>query len=110
MNEFVFEDSPWILTLDKLRRGGSFSAVQFLALMEGEDEAAVEEALLDLEERGIQLDISDLPKQSFSGELAVRLRREAQLVKENMLPEAMPPAVWLQIQSNSLHHYPVPGK
>ena len=89
MNEFVFEDSPWILTLDKLRRGGSFSAVQFLALMEGEDEAAVEEALLDLEERGIQLDISDLPKSALLGEAAVRLRREEQLAKAGMLPAAL---------------------
>ena len=89
MNEFVFEDSPWTLTLDKLRRGSSFSAVQFLTLMEGEDEASVEEALLDLEERRIQLDISDLPKAGLTGEAAVRLRREEQLVKAGTLLAAL---------------------
>ena len=85
MNEFVFEESPWELALNTLRRGGSISALRFLTLLEEETEAAVEEALLDLEERRICLDISDLPKGAGAGEAALRLRREEQLVKSGSL-------------------------
>ena len=84
MSEFVFEESLWELTLSKLRQGGSLSAVRFLPLMEGEEESAVEDALLDLEQRKITLDISDLPKAAGTGEAAVRLRREEQLAKNGM--------------------------
>ena len=89
MSEFVFEESLWELTLSKLRSGGSFSAVRFLALMEGEDESSVEDALMDLEQRKITLDISDLPKAAGTGEAAVRLRREVQLAKSGMLISAL---------------------
>lgn len=87
--DFDFGDSPWQLTLDTLRSGGSFSAARFLALLEGEEEDAVLEALHDLEERRIALDISDLPKAAAAGEAAVRLRREEQLVKQGTLLTAL---------------------
>ena len=77
MNDFVFEESLWELTLSKLSRGGSISSVRFLTVMEGEDEAAVEDALLDLEQMGVALDISDLPKAQGTGEAAIRLRRRS---------------------------------
>ena len=79
--DFTFEETPWELTLDQLRRGDRLSAARFLTLMEGEDESAVEDALLDLEMGGVMLDISDLPKATGTGEAAVRLRREEQLAK-----------------------------
>ena len=74
--DFTFEESPWELTLDNLRRGDKLSAARFLTLMEGEDETAVEDALLDLEMGGVMLDISDLPKAAGTGEAALRLRRK----------------------------------
>lgn len=86
MNEFVFESAPWEQNLENLEPGGSFSAMRFLALMEGEEEWAVEEMLLGLEEKHILLDVSDLPKMPGSGETAVRLRREEQLVATGNLP------------------------
>jgi RNA polymerase primary sigma factor len=86
---FTFEDTPWELTLRSLHRGERLSAARFLALMEGEDETAVEDALLDLEQLGVGLDISDLPKFPGTGEAAVRLRREEQLVKQGLLPAAL---------------------
>ena len=64
-------------------------AARFLTLMEGEDESAVEEAFLDLEERRIMLDLSDLPRASVNGEAAIRLRREEQLVKAGTLLTAL---------------------
>ena len=77
--DFTFEETPWDLTLDSLRRGDSLSAARFLTLMEGENDTAVEDALLDLEMGGVTLDISDLPRVSGIGEAALRLRREEQL-------------------------------
>ena len=82
--EFTFEES--ILDLfPEVQSGGLVSAAHFLALMEDRSEEAVEDALLELESRGIMLDISDLPKGTAAGEAAVRLRREAELVKRNTL-------------------------
>ena len=49
----------------------------------------MEEALQEMETRGIVLDISDLPKASGTGEAAVRLRREAELVKNGTLMQAL---------------------
>ncbi len=89
MNEFMFEESPWDLALNSLRRGGSISAVRFLALLEGEPESAVEDALLDLEQRKIRLDLADLPKAAATGEAALRLRREEQLASQDMLMTAL---------------------
>ena len=60
-------------------------AVQLLTLLEGESEEMVEEALMQLEMQGVTLDISALPKPGFHGEAALRLRREAELVKSGDL-------------------------
>ena len=89
MSEFIFEESPWELTLNSLKRGGSISAVRFLTLMEGEPEEALEDAFLELEARKIKLDISDLPKAAGTGEAALRLRREEQLVEQGTLLTAL---------------------
>lgn len=88
MMEFTFEAPAWEAALDLLRPGSVLSASRFLALMEQEPESEMEAALAALDEKDILLDISDLPG-GGSGETAVRLRREAQLVKENKLPQAL---------------------
>ncbi len=79
--DFTFEETPWELTLSALRSGEALSAARFLTLMEGEEEEAVEDALLDLEERHIALDPSDLPRTMGLGETARRLRQEAELAR-----------------------------
>lgn len=86
---FTFEESLWDLTLAAIPAGGSLSASRFLTLMEEENDAAVEDALLDLEQRDILLDVSDLPRGSGTGEAAVRLRREEQLVQQGTLLAAL---------------------
>lgn len=86
---FTFEESPWELTLGTLKKGDSLSAARFLTLLEGSGEDAVEDAFRDLLERGVSLDISDLPASFGSGELAIRLRREQQLVKSGDLIGAL---------------------
>ena len=87
--EFTFEPPAYMAVLDTLQPGTALSAARFLTLMEQEPEETLEEALAQLDEKDILLDIRDLPKQSFSGELAMRLRREAQLVKEGKLPQGL---------------------
>lgn len=81
--EFSFEEPAWVRVLEQLPRGSGLSAVRFLTLMEGENQ--VEDALLYLESAGIGLDISDLPRSAATGQAALRLHREEQLVKEGKL-------------------------
>ncbi|MBP3672681.1 MAG: sigma-70 family RNA polymerase sigma factor [Oscillospiraceae bacterium] len=111
MNEmdFTFEATPWELTMDALKEGGSLSAARFLALMEGEDEEYVEEALADLEARRVSLDVSDLPKPAGTGEAAVRLRREEQLAADNKLLESLEANDPLRLYLEELAAIPVCG-
>jgi RNA polymerase primary sigma factor len=83
--DFSFEQSPWELALTRLNRGGSISAMRFLTLLEGEAEDAVEAAFEELENRHITLDIGDLPDAGASAAMALRLRREAELVEKGTL-------------------------
>ena len=84
--DFAFEQSPLEQLVQQIGEGGSLSAAQFLALTEGDTEEALQEILMELEIRRVQLDISDLPELAAAGEAAVRLRREVQLVREQALP------------------------
>ena len=83
----TFEDSADFFA--DVPDGASVSAARFLTMMEGETEDALEEALQEMENRGLMLDISDLPKAAGTGEAAVRLRREAELVKNGTLMQAL---------------------
>ena len=87
--DFSFEQSAWEAVIGDMPFGSSFSASRFLTLLEPEPEEAVEEALDLLTQRDILPDIADLPVSYGTGDTALRLRREAQLVKENRLPEGL---------------------
>ena len=80
MIDFTFESAPWEDALEHLQTGDTISGLQLLSLLEEETDEAVEEALLRLELQGIRLDVSDLPKAPGTGEAAVRLRWEEELV------------------------------
>lgn len=107
--DFDFGDSAWELTRDSLKKGGSISVARFLTLMEGESEDAVQEALQDIQERQILLDIADLPKLSSDGEAAVRLRREQQLVQQGILLTALEENDPLRLYLEELAGIPVCG-
>lgn len=85
MMEFTFEQSPWEMELSRLEQGSVISAAHFLSLMDGEDEQVLEDAFQMLEDKYITLVVSDLPVIAASGEAAVRLRQEQQLVKQGNL-------------------------
>ena len=85
MLEFTFEQAPWEQALENMRPGDHISALPWMTLLEAEDEDGVLDALDALEQKGIALDIDDLPDLPAGGELAVRLRQEAQLVAAGSL-------------------------
>lgn len=89
--DFSFEESPWEAFLLTKQMGDTISAANFLAMLEGEEEQQVEDALADLETGCMILDISDLPKATGNGEAAVRLRQEVQLVKKGLNPKDLEP-------------------
>ena len=110
MNDmFTFEATPWELALEEIPAGGSISAVRFLTLLEGENEESVEDAFADLHERGIRLDIADLPRPAGTGEAALRLRREEQLIGEHKLLESLEDHDPLRLYLEELASIPVCG-
>lgn len=76
--EFEFEAAAWEALLDAARE--QVSAIELLTALEGESEEEFEDCMLALENRGLTLDISDLPRPACTGEAATRLRQEEQLV------------------------------
>ena len=86
MMEFTFEESPWEQALDALHAGDTVSALDLLALLEDADEETVLEALDTLEQKRVTLSIDKLPDLPTGGNMALRLRQEAQLVASGALP------------------------
>ena len=76
--DFCFEQLPWEQEIEKLNSGDRISALRWLSVLESADELTVEEAMDALEQRGILLDISDLPPVTLSGSAALRLKQEAE--------------------------------
>ena len=83
--EFTFEEKPWEKALDALLPGSVIRTMELLPLLEEEDEEGVLEALEELEQKGVALSIDDLPDLPAGGDLALRLRKEAQLVESGKL-------------------------
>ena len=87
--EYSFEPRPWETWLRTKQMGDSVSAAQLLTILEEENDQAAEDALQEMEMACMTLDISDLPKLGGSGETAVRLRREEQLLRQGLQPDAL---------------------
>lgn len=79
MNDFVWEETPWEQALPDFC--DPLPAATFLALLEGEEEDTVEQALADLQQRDILLDVENL---SFEGSGA---KMQARLLQEKGLAE-----------------------
>ena len=107
--DFSFETALWEKVLQDLPAGSKLSAARFLTLLESESEEAMEDAMQLLQERDILLDISDLPKTFGSGETALRLRREEQLVRENKLPAELEENDPLRLYLEEISEIPVCG-
>ena len=85
MMEFTFEQSPWEQALEALQPGAEMNILTLLSLLEEEDEDAALEALDAMEEKGVALSVRDLPNLPTGGNMALRLRQEAQLVESGKL-------------------------
>ena len=109
MTEFVFEESMWEQALSELRPEEPMTAMRFLSLTEEMDEAEAEEALLELEQRHITLDLSDLPAMAEGGAAALRLRQEQQLVKQGNLLTGLEETDPLRLYLEELAMIPVNG-
>lgn len=107
--DFSFEAAPWETVFDTLPFGSSFSAVRFLAMMEGENEDSLAAAFEMLESKNILLDILELPKNYGSGETALRIRREEQLVKESKLLKSLEENDPLRLYLEEIAAIPVCG-
>lgn len=112
MNEldFSFGDSPWEQLLSSRQPGGSVSAAHLLALLEEEEEQAVEDAFQDLESMEIGLDVSDLPRVKAAGEATARLLREMELSKDGITPDQWEPDDPLRMYLEELAATPVYGE
>lgn len=86
---FSFEIPQWERAIEALPMGSTLSASAFLSMTEPESEEGLEEAFSLLEERGIALDVSDLPRLQGAGSTAVRLKLEADLVANHRLPDGL---------------------
>ena len=109
MTEFVFEDSPFQVELDRLQPGMGMPAARFLTLMESETDEAVEDALFQMEEKGITLDISSMPALPVTGDGAVRLQLEQKLVRQGNLMESLPEDDLLRLYLEELAQTPAAG-
>lgn len=105
--ETTFENSSWEQYLSGV--GTAASAVQLLQLLEGENENAVEDAMYQLETRGIDLDISGLPKTFGSGDEAVRLRQEKELAKSKLNPHNLAENDPLRLYLDEIARIPICG-
>jgi len=107
--DITFEDSRWQQELNRLPDGGFVSALHLLTLMEQEEEAALDEAFSILEEKGVALDISQLPTVAAEGEAALRLYREQQLVRQGTLFESLEETDPLRLYLQELAAIPAAG-
>ena len=91
MNEFTFEEisSPWELALARLKRGDKLSATRFLGLVRSSEDLSSEDAALELEQLGVMLDVSELPKLSGNPDTAARLKLEKQLLDQGGWSETL---------------------
>ena len=84
--DFSFEETPLETLLASLKPGESISAADLLAMAEGEEEDYVEDVFQTMEDKGLALDLSHLPRPAGTGEAALRLRQEEQLVCKGLRP------------------------
>ena len=100
--EFEFDEvqTPWDLAVDGLRAGDTMNARRFLTLMEMSEDQSSEDAALQLEQLGVMLDVSDLPRLAGNPDTETRLQLEEKLFRqggwENTLDKRDPLRLFLR--------------
>ena len=109
MMEFTFEISPWEQALDALQPGDTIKALELMSLLEEADEDTALELLDELEQKGVTLSLEDLPNLPTGGNMALRLREEAQLVESGKLLTGLEENDPLRLYLEELAATPVAG-
>ena len=109
MMDFTFELPAWQAAVDTAKIGSVFSAARLVALLADAPDQEAEDALQALEDKKITLDISDLPKPEVSGQTALRLRHEKQLVESGKLLTSLEENDPLRLYLEELAGMPVCG-
>ena len=107
--DLTFEESPWEAYIRGLQEDEVIDGEYVLALMESETEEAFEEALQWIEDSDHWLDISNLPKVSYSGENGLRLRSELEFARKGMHPETLEATDPLRLYLEELASIPACG-
>lgn len=107
--EFTFETAPDDSWVQQLMPDTVVSATQLLLHCEGAEETQLEEIFLQLEEKNIQLDLSDLALPTPGGETAKRLQLEQQLAGQGLRPEQLEQTDPLRLYLEELAAIPVCG-
>jgi len=109
MMDFTFEDSPWELFLDEKQPGESVSAPELLAVLEQMEDDRAEEFLDDLIQKGVKLDIGQLPPIPAPRDTAARLRQEKTLAQSGNLITGLDELDPLRLYLEELAAIPVCG-
>ena len=74
--------TPWEMAVQKLGHGDTLTADRFLTLMELSEDQSSEDAALELEQRGVMLDVSGLARIPGNPDTDARLALEEKLYRE----------------------------
>lgn len=105
--EYSFGAGEIQTLINRLQPGETLSASQLLAACDAEPESVLEEALEIIAQKGLVLQIQDIPRYADDTETALRLRREEQLAKSGKLLEALEESDPLRMYLEELARIPV---
>ena len=109
MTEFTFEDNRWEQALASLAENTQISGAQLLQLLEGASEAEIQDALSQLSQKHIALDMTDFPVLPSGGATAQRLKLEQDLVEKNISFEGLEENDPLRLYVEELAAVPAAG-
>lgn len=108
--DFTFETTPWDAFRLTKQMGDVVEAGDLLTMLEDQSDQALEDALQDMEEGCMELSVATLPKTGGTGEAAVRLRMEQQLVKNGFRLEQLEPGDPLRLYLEEVAATPACGE
>lgn len=105
----TFGDGPVEQLLSSLQSGDTLSATRLLTVMDGESESVLDAVLDQLCSMNVTLNTSDLPKYSRDSQIALRLRQEEALAKQEDLLQGLDATDPLRLYLEELAGIPVCG-